>query len=529
MARRAATAATLVLVALGCVRVEPPQRAAGGGSLRLRAADYRDLPADTSALPRRPRLYLDHPAGLDAGSDAVFLLKGSAQPDDLASALARKPLSAAYLDRALAITLQPAGAALALLPAAALEPDADYTLAVGGWVRSAQGASLAGAVPAIFALATASGADAGARVVESWPADGAVGVGTNLAAIVIGLDGAVEGAEDGAWLQGPDGLAVPAQIASDKCATLAPEHDALACVRITPDAALAPQSVYEVVVGSEARDLHGAPLGPWRATFRTAAGPDRSPPAISTRACAVDEQPLALGCALVDDTSVTLQLQADEAVLARLHAGIRSVSAVAPGGAARLRLSALPSDSDVPLRLELRDAAGNLTQRALVVHTTTPLATLSIVEVRADPLGPEPQQELVELLNYGERETDLRGFTLSTRADASPDPIAVSARVPAHTRLLLVSDGFDPADPRDATPPPGAPLVRVGRALGGSGLANAGVALYLRDPQGRRVSAAPATPRPRPGVCNVRASADMRDGAPGSFVYDADDTCTPGR
>ena len=59
-------------------------------------------------------------------------------------------------------------------------------------------------------------------------------------------------AEDGAWLEGPDGLAVPARIESDACAALAPEHVGETCIRIAPDGLLAPSAPYAIVLGLHA-------------------------------------------------------------------------------------------------------------------------------------------------------------------------------------------------------------------------------------------------------------------------------------
>jgi hypothetical protein len=72
-------------------------------------------------------------------------------------------------------------------------------------------------------------------------------------------------------------------------------------------------------------------------------------------------------------------------------------------------------------------------------------------------------------------------------------------------------------------------LVRHDGPLTGSGLLNRGEALFLRDAQGRRISAAPARPKTSAGGCLVRVSEALRDGAVGTFVANTDDGCTPGR
>jgi hypothetical protein len=119
------------------------------------------------------------------------------------------------------------------------------------------------------------------------------------------------------------------------------------------------------------------------------------------------------------------------------------------------------------------------------------------------------------------------GFSLDDRSDALGEPFANPIVVQPQTRVLLVANDFSGNDARDVAPPPGATLLRVGHSLATSGLNNAGEEIFLRDALGRRVSAAPSTPKPRSGVCAVRVIDDPRDGSEGSFDYDAEGTCTP--
>jgi hypothetical protein len=123
---------------------------------------------------------------------------------------------------------------------------------------------------------------------------------------------------------------------------------------------------------------------------------------------------------------------------------------------------------------------------------------------------------------------ELLGFALSDRTDEVGEPIARPLLLSPQARVLLVPDAFDPREGRDVAPPPGALLLPIGKAIGSGGLRNAGEALYLRDPLGRRVSASPEGPRSRPGECLVRVTGDPRSGAAGSFEL-APEGCTPGR
>jgi hypothetical protein len=514
--------------AIACLRVEPPTSAPSPVQIRLTASDWTGMPVSQGALPLRPHLALRHVHPLAPAPDAVLLLRGLDAPD-LRAALSHKPLRSEYLERLVPCDVAHEGSALSITPGNALDPGMQYTLAVAAWERSLDGVALGPALPATFALMAESSPEAGARVLESFPADGALSVGTNLEAAVIALDGDIANGAEGIWLQDPDGLAVPVQAAAGPCAELTPEHDASTCVKLVPTERLAPDALYTLAVGTAALDAHGAPIGPFTATFHTAAGRDSQAPRTLPLTCAADEQTLDVGCVLFDDQSIALRIQADEAVTASVTTSAARSVAVAPSGELALRLVGLPPGARFDATLRLRDSAGNLTEHTLSLRTLAPLPPVSIVEVRADPLGPEPAQELVELLNYGSAPVDIDGFALDTCGAAPAPPMKRPFVMQPGTRVLLVPDDFDATDAGDARPPPGAPLLRMGRALAGSGLSNAGSRLCLHDANGHRVSAAPSTPRPRPGVCSVRIGTDMRDGSPGTFAYDPHETCTPGR
>ncbi len=523
-------ASVLAALCVHCVDTQPLTDFARSsqGRLELRASDARGEPADHEQLPRRPTLLLEHPDGIAASSDAIALFAGP--PDaELVSDLQRAPLSSAHLARRVECEVGTSGTDTRVVPRHALAPAATYTLAVASWASTLRGGALsADGSASVFELHTSAEAEAGARVVQSWPADGASGLGTNLEAVVLAFDGVVHGADSAVWIEGHDGRAIATLLTSGPCAQVAPEHASSFCVRLALQQRLAPVALHRIVVGSDARDGHGAPVGPWQAAFRTAEGRDPEPPAALVSTCAIDEQAIAVGCALIDDASITLRLQADEPVIATLRLDDVVRSLVAADGQVLLGIDDLAAEAQQPAGLELRDSAGNAITHQLELRTTAALAALSISEVLADPLGAEPQQEFVEIVNYGTATIDLLGFSLGDRADMPGAPVERSSRVLPGARVLLVADGYDPREGSDPAPPPGALLVRVGRAIGSAGLRNAGEALYLRDALGRRISAAPATPEPRPGVCLVRTTNQMRSGAPGTFDHDANATCTPG-
>lgn len=524
---------TLALALSGCLAVDAPAMSEEAvDAIDLRITDWSGRDAEATAIPRRPRLSLRAPVPWKDGamdSGAILLLRGEAGEallDDLERAPLRKEHAALVVESDVVLD----GDVAWIAPRTPLDADAAYSLAIGAWAVDT-GKLPDGSLPTLFMLRTAddADADAGAAVVGSWPADGSSGVGADLAEAVVYLDGDVEDAETSIWLEGPDGLAVPADTGIDACSVGLEARTATHCVSIAPRGGLAARATYVLRVGAGAHDARGAPVGPWQATFATGTSVDRKRPALVPLTCDVDETTLPWGCALASEAGIALRVRADEPARFHLDAGGTVIERVSPRGDARFTITALLPDASVVLDLTVRDTAGNETSEAQEVRTTPPLATLSITEVRANPRGAEPAQELVELWNYGTAPVDLLGFSLADRGDAEGAAFPASAVVPPGGRALLVADGFDARDPLDVAPPPGAPLIRVGPSLAEAGLSNSGEPLFLRDPSGRRISAAPTSPRPRSGVCNVRVSDDPRDGDDGSFAYAPDDGCSPGR
>jgi hypothetical protein len=173
----------------------------------------------------------------------------------------------------------------------------------------------------------------------------------------------------------------------------------------------------------------------------------------------------------------------------------------------------------------LADLAGNRTSTALEVAPLRGLSALAIVEVRADPLGPEPSQEYVELLNFGDTPLSIEGFTLSTDMFATGQRIVGAAVLAPGERLLVVAPDFDSAEASDGPLPAGVRLARLDRALA---LRNEGAALVLRDAKGQRLSASPALAGARAGQCIERVGSSFRSGALSAFRATLGGGCTPG-
>ncbi len=88
---------------------------------------------------------------------------------------------------------------------------------------------------------------------------------------------------------------------------------------------------------------------------------------------------------------------------------------------------------------------------------------LVITEVLANPAGPEPGQEFVELRNLGGADLSLGGLRLE---DAKGADVLPEATLVAGAYALIVPSTFDPGSPRDVPPRAGTLMVPVDTRLG---------------------------------------------------------------
>lgn len=509
-----------LMAAAGCVSVpEGALEQPAAGSARLTITDYAGAPADPLHAPRVPRLRATLPEA-PADDEVAWLFRGPADPELLGD-LERAPLLAGQRERVVPCAIAFDREGLELLPHAPLAAG-EHTFAIAAWALDRD-------APLVLDVVVSDQPDSGAALTETWPADGSISVGTDLPQAWIAFDGELRGAERGTWLEGPDGLAIDTETRAGPCEALGIAARAQTCVTLAPRAWLAPLAAHRIVVGAETHDAHGAPIGPLTIAFRTGSGPDSVAPEPLPRPCMIDETPFDLGCALISDRSIALRIALSEPFALTATAGDRRWSALAPSSETAFVIDALEPGEAFEVSFELSDSTGNALQHAERFQTYADLPALSITEVLANPLGSEPQQERVELWNFGDVPVALAGVQLSDQIAEAGAPLATDVVLDPGARVLLVADAFDASDGSDVPIPPGTPLIRAGKSLGTSGLANRGEALFLRDAAGRRLSAAPGIPAPSAGTCIARVSEDPRDGSASAFAADETARCTPGR
>ncbi|MEM1415246.1 MAG: lamin tail domain-containing protein [Myxococcota bacterium] len=470
---------------LSRVELGSPDAAPPFGLSGVSVEDANGRPWPPGATPRRPIVRIEATRPWAAGTEA-WLFRDTLSEEELREDLDRAPARVATLATVLALA-GAEGATLLLRPDEPLALGATLRWAVPAWAEDAAGTPLGAASVGTLRVAES---DAGAVLLATWPPSGAAGVPATLAEAAFHFDDALATLE-GLGLEGPEG-AVAASAWRVPCGALGwAKGECVVLDVVGPLGA----GAYAFVVGAETRDRTGAPLGPLRIGFRVG---DPAPLALVALPCVPAETSIAELCALADDDAVVLRLAATAPARVTLRTEGAEVRSTAPRGEATLVLEDLGNDRSVAATLELVGLGGATLQRALELRTTPPLAPVALTEICSDPLGREPKQEWVELLNYGTVPVALDAFTLADRADAPGDALPARTLAPGG-RALLVADAFDPAESPEPVPA-GVPLLRLGTSLASGGLTNAGEPIYLRDAEGRRLGAAPARAT-GPGLC----------------------------
>lgn len=228
-------------------------------------------------------------------------------------------------------------------------------------------------------------------------------------------------------------------------------------------------------------------------------------------ACGDHELAFGAGCARAEDDRVIVRTPAAPLLWAIGGDGVDVVSATAPSDG--FVLPGFVPKSTIALRVRAIDAAGNVLRSTFQTTMKPPEPHLVINEVLADPLGPEPSQEWVELVNDGTIAAHLGGYRLADEGGetALPDALIEPGRF-----VLIVNDAFVADDGLDPAPAPSSLLIRVPK-LGKNGLANAGETIRLVDVEGSEISRVPSEPKPKPGKSVARIHPWDADDSSASF------------
>jgi hypothetical protein len=239
-------------------------------------------------------------------------------------------------------------------------------------------------------------------------------------------------------------------------------------------------------------------------------------------ACQEPEIEFGPGCAVVEDDRLALRVPAAPLLWNVRGLGEAWVRTSTIGRT--LTITGFLPDDEFELTVSTQDLSGRLTDDRVLVHTTLPRPHLVLNEVLANPMGPEPQQEWIELYNDGTEPVALSGLKLF---DTSGQSILPAASLAPGTFALLVREDYDPASGIDQPPASGTLLVRLPQ-LGKNGLGNAGEALRIETADGRVLSRFPAVAQPLGGTSAVRLEPTARDDDPSAFVLTQPSGASPG-
>jgi hypothetical protein len=239
--------------------------------------------------------------------------------------------------------------------------------------------------------------------------------------------------------------------------------------------------------------------------------------------CTAEELSLGPLCAAVEDDRLVLTTGNDGLLLrALLPSGVELVPAFV--GAV---LRGFAPDAEQSLVGSVITAVGDELAFAVEFHTGAARARWVLNEVLANPLGAEPAQEWVELVNASAAPASLLGLSLS---DAGGQVLLPDVAVEPGEQVVLVSEAFSDSLQGQGQDVPFEPSVRLVRLpqLGKSGLSNSGEPLELRSADGGVLSRFPALPSKHAGVSLARRRLDSPDDDVTEFGEHADPGASPG-
>jgi hypothetical protein len=237
--------------------------------------------------------------------------------------------------------------------------------------------------------------------------------------------------------------------------------------------------------------------------------------------CVLGEIEFGAGCARVSDDRIGVR-STEQPLLWILSGAISAVRPAAPR--ADIQFEGLLPATQYHVEIGMVDRASRYYLTSADFRTLASAPHVVINEVLANAIGPEPEQEWVELVNDGRTSVDLGGWVLEDVGGATVLP---SQSLDAGSYALITNASYDPASGFDVAPQPGTLLVRV-EHLGKNGLSNSGEPLRLTTPAGDVISTFPAVAAPNAGVSVARRTPSASDLDPASFAPHASPGASPG-
>jgi hypothetical protein len=214
--------------------------------------------------------------------------------------------------------------------------------------------------------------------------------------------------------------------------------------------------------------------------------------------CEKGELPLGPGCAIAESGRIIVRPPPGDSLWALGFKGYAHIQRVQNGQ--RFVIPDLGIEPAVELVTTVFDAAGRTQSSKYVIAMPPPGPRFVINEVMSNPVGLEPTQEWIELVNAGSLDGDLSGMILKDSGIGVQLPAAV---VHPGEYVLVVREDFDASLPGDVPMTEFVKLIRVPQ-IGQSGLSNLGESMTLFDTRGMAVSRFPAVQAKAAGVSIAR-------------------------
>ncbi|MDJ0763354.1 MAG: lamin tail domain-containing protein [Myxococcota bacterium] len=157
--------------------------------------------------------------------------------------------------------------------------------------------------------------------------------------------------------------------------------------------------------------------------------------------------------------------------------------------------------------------------------------TVVITEILANPLGPEPSQEFVEIANLSRTEAvDISNWMIDDNGDADGDLLPPNTHLMPCQVALLVSPDYSPNEGSDPEAAPGTLIITLDTSIGSNGLKNSEAeSVELYNASGVLMSQYRGNARaPADGCGTVRITAEAPDGDPDAFAPEPNRSATPG-
>lgn len=396
--------------------------------------------------------------------------------------MARTPLGLARRSRLAPTRLafQADGRRLSLRVVQPLQPHRLHVLLVGATLTDLSGNPLRtplGADLAFEHVFATGGAELGRpQVALISPRAGRVGLPVNLERLVVSLSKPVNGLSHQAlWLQSESGRRVdlsPSAMAGP-CGAQHEGH----CLWLVPRGGLVGPESWRLHVDRGVRDAAGqAVFNEAPPVIVTGGATDRDPPRLLSRDVRVAD-----GCAV-------LALRLDEDADIRVRASWSAEERVSVGRGDHEVGIPVTGPLSGSITVWASDLAGNEAEPLVVAVESHAARSVIISEVLANPAGPEPSQEFVELFNSSRVPVDLTGWSLDDGDDGKGAALLPRGTLAPGAFAVVVGAAHSSALVDDPAPEPDALVIRLSSTVGGRGLSNRGESLALRDAEGRMIS-----------------------------------------